>query len=106
MSIRKWLFYPIFTSDAHYLAGRLREAIGYFQEVLAAAPKLGDAVRSFVGKESLFGIRPEDLTVAEKAAEGETFSAKVEVVEPLGEDLDMAGLVERLGREEPLARGR
>jgi class 3 adenylate cyclase/tetratricopeptide (TPR) repeat protein len=27
---------------AHYLAGRSREAIGYFQKVLAVAPKLGD----------------------------------------------------------------
>jgi multiple sugar transport system ATP-binding protein len=65
--------------------GKLVADEGDFQIVLS--PKLADAVRSYVGKESLFGIRPEDLVVAEKATEGETFNAKVEVVEPLGAEI-------------------
>jgi multiple sugar transport system ATP-binding protein len=65
--------------------GKLVADEGDFQIVLSA--KLADAVRSYVGKETLFGIRPEDLVVAEKTVEGETFNAKVEVVEPLGAEI-------------------
>jgi multiple sugar transport system ATP-binding protein len=65
--------------------GRIMADEGDFQIALSA--KLADAVRSYVGKDSLFGIRPEDLVVADKAVEGETFNAKVEVVEPLGAEI-------------------
>jgi multiple sugar transport system ATP-binding protein len=65
--------------------GKLIADEGDFQ--IALTPQLADAIRSFAGKETLFGIRPEDLVVSEKAVEGETFTAKVEVVEPLGAEI-------------------
>ena len=65
--------------------GKLIADEGDFQIVLS--PQLADALRSYVGKEALFGVRPEDLVISEKAVEGETFSVKVEVVEPLGAEI-------------------
>ncbi len=65
--------------------GKLVADEGDFQ--IALSPQLADAIRSYVGKDTLFGIRPEDLLVTEKAVEGETFTAKVEVVEPLGAEI-------------------
>jgi len=35
----------------------------------------------------LFGVRPEDLLVADKAAGGQLITTKVEVVEPLGAEI-------------------
>jgi multiple sugar transport system ATP-binding protein len=67
--------------------GKLLADEGDFQIALSA--RLADAVRSYMGKGTLFGIRPEDLVVAEKTVEGETFTAKVEVVEPLGAEILM-----------------
>jgi multiple sugar transport system ATP-binding protein len=65
--------------------GKLIADEGDFQ--IALSPQLADLIRSYAGKESLFGIRPEDLVVSEKAVEGQTFTAKVEVVEPLGAEI-------------------
>jgi multiple sugar transport system ATP-binding protein len=65
--------------------GKLIADEGDFEITLS--PRLADATRSYVGKETLFGIRPEDLVVSEKAIERETFTAKVEVVEPLGAEI-------------------
>ena len=65
--------------------GKLVADEGDFQ--IALSPQLADVIRSYVGKNTLFGIRPEDLLVTEKAVDGETFTAKVEVVEPLGAEI-------------------
>ncbi len=50
--------------------------------------KLNDAqkklLKDYVGKEVVFGIRPEDIYAAPKAVEDETINAEVTVVEPLG----------------------
>jgi len=54
---------------------------------IALSQQVADGVRAFAGKDILFGIRPEDLVIADKHVEGETFSAKVEVVEPLGAEI-------------------
>jgi len=54
---------------------------------IGLSPQLADSIRSYAGKEVLFGIRPEDLVVSDKAVEGQTFTAKVEVVEPLGAEI-------------------
>ena len=48
---------------------------------------LADKLRSYVGKELLFGVRPEDLVYSETAAPGDTVTAKVTVVEPLGSEI-------------------
>ena len=65
--------------------GKLQADEGDFQ--INLNQRLADAVRSYSGKDILFGIRPEDLVVAEKHVDGETFNAKVEVVEPLGAEI-------------------
>jgi len=65
--------------------GKLIADEGDFQ--IALSKQLADTARSYMGKDILFGIRPEDLVVAEKQVEGATFNAKVEVVEPLGAEI-------------------
>jgi multiple sugar transport system ATP-binding protein len=45
-------------------------------------------LKNFVGKEIYFGIRPEDMNYTE-GAEGNSFSVKVTVVEPLGADIHL-----------------
>lgn len=41
-------------------------------------------LKDHVGKQVTFGLRPEDMAVAEKAEEGKTINAEVSVIEPLG----------------------
>jgi multiple sugar transport system ATP-binding protein len=65
--------------------GRIYSDEGDFS--IALSPEMADKVRPYVGKDVLFGIRPEDLVMAEKAEEGLTVSAKAEVVEPLGSEI-------------------
>jgi multiple sugar transport system ATP-binding protein len=48
-----------------------------------------DIVKPFVGKELIFGVRPEDLKYTEKPQELATIQATVEVVEPLGAETDI-----------------
>jgi len=67
--------------------GKLVADEGDFQIELTS--QSADGARPYVGKEVLFGIRPEDLVVVEKSTEGKTFAAKVEVVEPLGAEILM-----------------
>ncbi|MBN1837289.1 MAG: sn-glycerol-3-phosphate ABC transporter ATP-binding protein UgpC [Spirochaetales bacterium] len=54
---------------------------------IALNQALSDAMRSYIGKDVLFGIRPEDLVYADKPAEETTMTGKVEVVEPLGAEI-------------------
>jgi multiple sugar transport system ATP-binding protein len=45
-------------------------------------------LKSYVGKELFFGIRPEDMSYTENGG-GNSFSVKVTVVEPLGADIHL-----------------
>ncbi len=65
--------------------GRVSVDEGEIRIQLPAA--IAEKVRSSVGRPVLFGIRPEDLVYVEGPREGETFGAKVEVVEPLGSEI-------------------
>jgi multiple sugar transport system ATP-binding protein len=58
------------------------------------APEHASCAASYVGKQCTFGIRPEDiydrhLEGVVKAAPGNTISVGVDVVEPLGNDVEM-----------------
>jgi multiple sugar transport system ATP-binding protein len=46
-------------------------------------------LKPYVGKSVYFGIRPEDLLVADAAQSGQKFDAKVTVVEPLGSEIHL-----------------
>ncbi len=65
--------------------GKLLADEGDFQ--IALSSELADRVRSYAGRDVLFGIRPEDLVYMEKEEPGATITAKVEVVEPLGAEI-------------------
>lgn len=49
--------------------------------------RLAEVAKGYVGKEVVFGIRPEDLEHTTDAAEGEYISSAIEVVEPLGAEI-------------------
>jgi multiple sugar transport system ATP-binding protein len=65
--------------------GKLQADEGDF--VLTLNGDLSSAVRSYLGRDMLIGIRPEDMVVTDKQVEGETLTARVEVVEPLGAEI-------------------
>jgi multiple sugar transport system ATP-binding protein len=65
--------------------GKIVADEGDFQIALNA--QMSEVMRPYVGKDVLFGIRPEDLVYAEKPQEGKTLTGKVEVVEPLGAEI-------------------
>jgi multiple sugar transport system ATP-binding protein len=65
--------------------GKLVADEGDFAVVLDG--KLSEVMRPYTGKEVLFGVRPEDLVVTDKAVEGQSITARVEVVEPLGAEI-------------------
>lgn len=46
-----------------------------------------ERLKSYIGKEIIFGVRPEDLQHTEKAEEGKTIKTEVTVVEPLGAEV-------------------
>jgi multiple sugar transport system ATP-binding protein len=48
-----------------------------------------EALRSYVGKDVIFGARPEDLIYTEQAERQNNIGAKVEVVEPLGSEIHL-----------------
>ena len=48
-----------------------------------------DLLKPYVGKEVIFGIRPEDLVYVENFAPGKTIRSNVEVVEPLGAEIHL-----------------
>jgi multiple sugar transport system ATP-binding protein len=52
-------------------------------------PTHAQYLKSYVGKEVYFGIRPEDLHYSEKAAADDNMPTKVTVVEPLGADIHL-----------------
>jgi len=59
-------------------------------KLLVPQDKLTDEVRAFVGREVVFGIRPEDLRTPEMVREDRTeasFPGRVRVREPLGDEL-------------------
>ncbi|TVR59700.1 MAG: sn-glycerol-3-phosphate ABC transporter ATP-binding protein UgpC [Spirochaetaceae bacterium] len=51
--------------------------------------KQADVVKPYVGKELVFGIRPEDLEHNPDAAEQVSFKATIDVVEPLGAEIHL-----------------
>jgi multiple sugar transport system ATP-binding protein len=46
-----------------------------------------DVLRNYVGKDAIFGVRPEDLIYTEAPERQNNVSCKVEVVEPLGAEI-------------------
>jgi len=67
--------------------GRIMIDEGSFK--LAVEPAHAALLKSYVGKDVVYGIRPEDLEVAETARPGATLKAKVTIVEPLGADINL-----------------
>jgi len=65
--------------------GKIVADEGDFQIALSA--EMADVMRPYVGKDVLFGVRPEDLVYVDKAEEGKALTGKVEVVEPLGAEI-------------------
>ena len=49
----------------------------------------GDALKAYVGKQVLFGVRPEDLKLVSATPQKNTIPANVEVVEPLGAEIHL-----------------
>jgi multiple sugar transport system ATP-binding protein len=75
----------IMKSTIRESGGRLVADEGDF--TIALDGNLGNAMRPYVGKDVLIGIRPEDMVVTDKAVEGQSITARVEVVEPLGSEI-------------------
>jgi multiple sugar transport system ATP-binding protein len=48
--------------------------------------EMGEALNSYAGKEVVFGVRPESVKLAAESENGALFKAKVEVVEPMGNE--------------------
>ena len=48
-----------------------------------------DLVKPYIGRELIFGIRPEDLVYTEKPEPGKTMQTSIEVVEPLGAEIHL-----------------
>lgn len=80
----------------NFLQARLVEEDGNLSvqgkgfKLLVPEDKADDHVRSFLGKDVIFGIRPEDLRTPEMVREaqpGTTFPGRVRVREPLGDEL-------------------
>src|SRR5512136_2591539 len=67
--------------------GKLMADEGSFQ--LELTPQMAEALRSYVGKEVILGVRPEDLLYAETAQPHNNIVTKVEVVEPLGAEIHL-----------------
>ncbi len=52
-------------------------------------PQQAEALRSYVGKDVIFGVRPEDLIYTESPEKTNNITTKVEVVEPLGAEIHL-----------------
>jgi multiple sugar transport system ATP-binding protein len=48
-----------------------------------------ELVKPYVGKEIIFGVRPEDLIYQEKGATAKSFKTTVQVIEPLGAEIHL-----------------
>ena len=67
--------------------GKIIADEGDFQ--IEIPPHLADPVRASVGKDVLFGIRPEDMVYSETPNKTNDIPAKVQVVEPLGSEIHL-----------------
>ncbi|MCX7040960.1 MAG: TOBE domain-containing protein, partial [Spirochaetes bacterium] len=67
--------------------GKLWADEGSFRVELTA--QQGEALRSYAGKDAIFGIRPEDLLYSETPDKTNNIPAKVEVIEPLGAEIHL-----------------
>jgi len=57
--------------------------------VFKVPSELADSLKAYVGKEILFGIRPEDVIYTTKPEADNNIEAKVEVIEPLGSETNL-----------------
>jgi multiple sugar transport system ATP-binding protein len=67
--------------------GRITIDEGNFKIVVEG--KRAEQIRSYVGKEVIFGIRPEDLTYKMDAAQDLAIPSTVQIVEPLGAEINL-----------------
>jgi multiple sugar transport system ATP-binding protein len=56
---------------------------------LELTPQMAEALRSYVGKDVILGVRPEDLIYSETPQPHNNIATKVEVVEPLGAEIHL-----------------
>ncbi|GHV84867.1 sugar ABC transporter ATP-binding protein [Spirochaetia bacterium] len=56
---------------------------------LAPAPEHLESLKKYLGKEVLFGIRPEDLVFAKRPQPENNIGVKITVVEPLGSEIHL-----------------
>lgn len=68
---------------------RFRGEHGVFD--VSVAPQHREALDKYIGKPIIFGIRPEDIheNAAQEPADGLSFSANVDVVEPMGANINL-----------------
>jgi multiple sugar transport system ATP-binding protein len=52
-------------------------------------PQQGELLRNYVGKDAIFGVRPEDLLYSEAPMATNNITTKVEVIEPLGAEIHL-----------------
>ena len=76
----------------NFLAAKIKEEGGKIVAdegnfTMALEGKLAEIGKEYVGKELIFGIRPEDLEYKADAADGTCITASIEVVEPLGAEI-------------------
>ncbi len=67
--------------------GRVFADEGSFK--IELTPQQAETLRSYVGKDAIFGVRPEDLIYTETAEKQNNIISKVEVVEPLGAEIHL-----------------
>jgi len=77
----------IMTATVKEEGGRMLADEGEFQ--LEIPPSMQEKLRSHVGKEILFGVRPEDLHQTEQAAKVNNILTTVNIVEPLGAEIHL-----------------
>jgi len=75
----------IMKSTIRESGGRLAADEGDFAITLEG--NVANTMRPYLGKDVLVGIRPEDMVVTDQAVQGQTLTARVEVVEPLGAEI-------------------
>jgi multiple sugar transport system ATP-binding protein len=68
-------------------AGKMFADEGDFRMELT--PQQAETLRSYAGKDAIFGIRPEDLLYMETPDRTNNIPTKVEVIEPLGSEINL-----------------